>query len=63
MNGNRALRAACLPLKDLRIGRLLLQTLKAEEGCSMEPQLLRELFFETGAPELYLLSRQAGREG
>ena len=29
----------------------------------MEPQLLRELFFDNGAPELYLLSRQVGREG
>ncbi len=26
----------------------------------MDPKILRELFFETGAPELYVLSRRIG---
>ena len=29
----------------------------------MNPQFFRELFFETGAPELYILSKHAGRDG
>ena len=28
----------------------------------MDRQLFRELFFETGAPELYILSRRAGTD-